>query len=427
MLGGDGIDASHTSVYGYRRRTTPFLERLAPQALLCERAFPNGATTGASLTSLLTGMWPTETGVIYPPDIARGEAAYLHLPGILRAHGYRTGQFTVRYYADAADFNLVRAFEVANGRRLDEGSTARLPGLDRLAPSFGFFLSLLGERLWDRASAGGAGTAAFDEASGKEISALPDSERLQALFAFVRESPRPFFAHIHLMGTHGARFFVSRQVFSAGREQELDWDEDFYDDSILDFDADVARIVGFLNERRILDRTIVVIYSDHGQNYTTDRSVPLLFLFPGRGHAGRISDLTQHLDIAPTLLDALGIPVPAAMRGRSLLRAGPHCRSVISAAPNYELVENVGTRWFIVPEPPFFSLGAVGLVDGRHRYVLDLASNKIEAADLPNPLRCPGVTLESSRSRLIEPLAAGGYDISSLRVNQDEGATRSSR
>jgi hypothetical protein len=92
LFGSDGVNARDLSLYGSKRRTTPFLERLARESLVCDNAFPNASTTGGSTVSILSGRLPTETGVIYPPDIARGMAAHRHLPGLLRGLGYRTGQ-----------------------------------------------------------------------------------------------------------------------------------------------------------------------------------------------------------------------------------------------------------------------------------------------------------------------------------------------
>ena len=102
LLGSDGLNMNRTSLDGYERDTTPFLARFARQALVFENAFPNGASTASSTTSMLTGRLPAENGVIYPPDIARGDAVYQHLPGLLRRLGYRTGQISIRWYADSA-------------------------------------------------------------------------------------------------------------------------------------------------------------------------------------------------------------------------------------------------------------------------------------------------------------------------------------
>jgi arylsulfatase len=414
LLGGDGIEAGNTSLYGYAQPTTPFLAGLAPQALVCERAYVNAQVTGASLVSILTGMLPTETGVIYPPDVARGAAVRGHLPGILRAHGYVGEQLTIRYYGDAGDLNLVDSFAVANGRRLEAAWSGL--GLQRFAPSLRLFLTILGERVEDRALPGvRVGAMAFAEVRGEGGSFQPDDERMRALAAFVREAREPFFAHLHLMATHGPRYFARRRVQHDAGSAAAVRKKETYDDAILDFDGHVEEVFALLRRQGLLDRTLVVVYSDHGRGHAVDRPVPLLLRFPHGAHAGRIRGVTQLIDVAPTVLDALGIPAPPTMRGWSLLRGEPPCRPVIVATANLELVDNVGARFYVVPRPPFFSLGTLTLLDGHRSYALDLPHDRLDVSALPAATWCPGLGPEPARARLLATLVEGGYDVSSLR------------
>jgi len=416
LLGGDGIEAASTSLYGYDKPTTPFLASIALQSLICERTYVNAPVTGASLVSILTGMLPTETGLIYPPDVARGRAARTHLPGILRAHGYATAQLTIRYYGDAGDLNLVDSFAVANGRRLEAGRWTRL-ALDRFPPSLPLFLTILAERAQDRTlPAARVGALAFKEVRGEGGSFAPDDERMAALARFIREAPRPFFAHLHLMATHGPRYFARRRGAGANEASKHGPRRDSYDDAILDFDERVQAIFALLQREGLLERTLVVVYSDHGRAHGADRPVPLLLRFPLGAHAGRIRNLTQPLDIAPTVLDALGIPAPQTMRGRSLLRGEPPCRPVIVATPNIDLMENAGAKVFIVPRPPFFSLGTLTLLDGHRSYALDLPHDRLAVTPLPAATWCPDLGPDTARARLLATLVEGGYDVSSLRL-----------
>lgn len=125
LLSSDGLDAERMSAYGYERDTTPFLRGFVREALLCENAFSNAAHTGASIASLLTGKLPTETRLIYPPDILRGRDAYQHLPLILRNYGYRSLHLSIRHYADAYDLNMRESFDSANFREGVEFQASR--------------------------------------------------------------------------------------------------------------------------------------------------------------------------------------------------------------------------------------------------------------------------------------------------------------
>jgi arylsulfatase A-like enzyme len=116
-----------------------------------------------------------------------------------------------------------------------------------------------------------------------------------------------------MLGTHGPRFEIRKQVFSAGQEQNTDWMPDFYDDAILSFDQYVGQLFDYLSSSGKLNNTIVIVYSDHGLNWTIYNKVPLLFWFPNGEYAGKIQVNVQNIDITPTILNYLHIPIPAWM------------------------------------------------------------------------------------------------------------------
>ncbi|HYN20931.1 MAG TPA: sulfatase [Thermoanaerobaculia bacterium] len=423
LLGTDGLNADRTSLYGYERKTTPFLERLGAESLVFENAFTNGASTAASTVSMLTSRLPTETGVIYPPDIARGEAAYLHLPALLRQLGYRTGQITVRWYADAADLNLQGAFDWANSR-----ATAPMRGhrgklaLDPLGQMSAYFLGLMRERLSDRllpfARHRWEQKDPFRTVHDHSV-AHGDNRRLAELFGFISASKQPFFAHVHLMGTHGWKFEPRRRVFSAGKQQRWVWMTDFYDDAVLDFDLSVKRVMRYLRREKILDKTIIILYSDHGERFTTADRLPLLIRFPRGDRVGRIAANVQNLDIAPTILDILGVEAPPWMEGTSLLRGElDPCRRIVSAKYDDKILATDGKVWFIVPLPPYFTLRSLAVISGRHRLSLDLPTGEMEASQIETRGaaggaggNCPALDPEETRAFFLDHLRANGYKI----------------
>jgi arylsulfatase A-like enzyme len=413
LLGSDGLNVNRTSLFGYERDTTPFLARLARQALVFENAFPNGASTAASTTSMLTSRLPTETGVIYPPDIARGDAVHLHLPGLLRRLGYRTGQFTIRWYADSSDLNLQGAFDWANSR--STAPVERTFSFDRLGQTSAYFLSLMGERLEERLLPLFVRSAAprmdpFKDVHGSTIAAHGDDERLRELFQFIDASDKPFFAHVHLMGTHGWKFKPRRRIYSAGKAQKHTWMTDFYDDAVVDFDRSLALVVRFLSQRGLLDKTILVIYSDHGLRFTTLDRLPLLFRFPGGERAGWVRENVQNLDVAPTLLDALGVEAPPWMRGVSLLRGRPDpCRWIVSAKYDEDLLVFDGTFWSSVPKPPWYSLRALSVITGRTAITLDLPTMARNTSRIDAWGDCAAPDPAQVSAFLLDHLEASGY------------------
>ena len=387
LLTPDGLSAEHLSVYGYARDTTPFIRSRIDQALVCENAFPNATTSGGSLASLLTGKLPTVTRLYYPPEILRGNDAYEHLPGVLRQHGYYAVDISVREQADPYDLNLLDAFHEANGRR-EPSSPWQREASEWLGMLTAYFLNASWERLRDRllhVSGVKDYVSAYETVVGvgKNL-ARRDSEdirRIERLLHLIQaEDRRPFFAHVHLLSTHGPKFRLKIQNFSAGRKQAQPFEPDFYDDAIREFDATFQRIVTALDEAGELDKTIVILTSDHGKQWAFDR-IPLLFWFPQGVHAGRIRANTQNLDIAPTLLAFLNMPQPKWMTGVSLLAGEPPAdRVIFGAAVDGQVIDPATRRQDPARlRPPFYSLGRLHLVKGNQAFTMNLALGRMQS------------------------------------------------
>jgi arylsulfatase A-like enzyme len=421
LIGGDGMSAEHMSCYGYRRETTPFLDSFTKQSLVFWNHLTNAGSSGASITSMFTSKLPTRTRVIYPPDILRGRDAYQHLPAILRRAGYSSIEISMRHYADAYDLNLRDSFDSANARDIGARRVDPLPGV-----AFCSELYFLGQ-VWSRVEERllhilgvRAMVDAFEEATAKKKDHYRDAQRMEAFLRFIDVAPEPFFTHLHLCATHGGMFRPLRRVFSRGKRQSREWMPDFYDDAILGFDSHVKTIVDHLSRRGTLDRTIVVIYSDHGMRWTVDRRIPLIIRFPGdSAPAERIEVNTQNMDLAPTLLDAMGLPIPEWMAGASLLASEPdRLRPIISIGAKEETELRDG--WFEMRDsrPPFYSLRYVNIAVCQRSFSLDLRTNAMTVSELSgHSAPCAESELPEpaeARRLIVEHLRENGYDVSSL-------------
>src|SRR4029077_15167789 len=162
--------------------------------------------------------------------------------------------------------------------------------------------------------------------------------------------PNPFFLWIHLYDPHAPynppRDFVRA---TAGQTATI---EERYDGEVRYADAQIARVLAWLDAHALRDRTLVVVAGDHGEGlgdhgerthgmllYDSTLRVPLIVSMPGTA-AARRDEPVSLVDIAPTVLHAAGIVVPPAMKGRDLLggtgRMGGTGKSD-GAAPNSEL------------------------------------------------------------------------------------------
>ena len=421
ILAWDGISAEHLSLYGYERDTTPFLRTFHPdRALVCANAFANSLNSGGSIASLLTGKQPTTLRTYYPPEILTGRHAYEHLPGLLRQQGYWNLDISARQFADAYDLNLQNAFDEANGRT-DGGGQWRTTAAKILGLNAAYFLGATAERLRDRLlHAAGVREieSVYDLVAGENAGTqLDDEPRLERLLRAIAErGDRPLFAHAHFMETHGPAFHLEDPVFSRGRNQAEPFEADFYDDALREMDAAFARIVRALEDAGQLDHTVLVLSSDHAKSWGSGR-VPLVFWFPPGGPAGRIRHNAQNLDVAPTLLDYLGWPVPEWMEGSSLLAGEPPAaRPIFFAAVDSRLLDT--DKWLLDESrrrPPFFSLGEMGMRVGAHSYGLDLTTGVLERAPVPGHVGggTNEVTLSAAEARrvLLAHLADRGYAI----------------
>jgi arylsulfatase A-like enzyme len=340
LISSDGIDASNVSVYGYERDTTPFLRAKMKDALVFENAFTNAPDTRPSLASMFTGKLPTTTRLLGISDILQGEHAYQHLPGILRNLGYESMDIVFHSVGGAFNFNLRNSFDVSGSRTI-HWQKFSFPGpLSVVFANAEFMIGEVVDRIRGRLLHVFFAQQMVDEfeelvhARKEFLRASADDVRLKALYDFIETASEPFLVHVHFMGTHGPKFEIDQPRFSRGQEQTEEWMEDFYDDSILQFDGYMAELFGRLEQRDRLANSIIVITTDHalGKHHgRTGSRLPLLIFFPNGDPKGRVKSNVQLLDLAPTLLDYLGVDKPDWMEGESVLREEPdRLRRIVS-------------------------------------------------------------------------------------------------
>ncbi len=428
ILSGDGINAGNMSAYGYKRETTPFINSLIAECLVFQNHFPNAARTTGSNASLLSGKLPLRTRVVFPPDKFTGIHMYRHFPGVLRQLGYTNADISVRHYVDAYDLNMRDAFDYANGRSIDgTGAGLYLPERVRTAYPFeALFLDTIYDRIASRI---------FHMFSLKTIinpyeiinhlshtTRGTDSQRIDELIKFIDETSEPFFANVHLLGTHGSKFYPSQAVFSKSQEQVKNWMIDFYDDAIMDFDRNVKTVLQHLKTIGRYENTLIVINSDHGMAWATNRSIPLIIRFPTQQHIGLFRKNSQRIDIAPTILDFLGVDRPEWMEGISLLSGEHDVYRPIFAVDRKPSHEVNGWREVIDRSPPFYSLGAVSMVICNMWYGLDLKTGKVyvkkigDNAQLCDKRRLP--EKYEAKNMILETLKSYEYDVSLLMDKQ---------
>ena len=426
IVSADGLNADHMSVYGYHRDTTPFLKKQAGNILVCENCFVNADVSSSSIVSFLTGKLPTQTKLIRSPNILRGIHSYQHLPGILKAHGYRNIDISIRTHADPVDLNMRNAFDWVNSRETKENWLVDI-SITYFGELFQYFTEAMRGRITDRVFHV-FGVKKMEDPLAEVVKGKnrysKDAERIQELISQLRASSSPLFAHVHLVGTHGPQYRLTRRMFSGGKKQAEPWETDFYDDAVLNFDFELAKIMKTLSKEKISRETVVIVCADHGMDWAANVRTPLIFLFPDGEYRGRISSNIQNIDIAPTILDYLGLEKPAWMGGQSLLsmKVDPHRFIFAAGRKDYKMEKMPGGRRAAegAVAPPFYSLGTVYVTFCQRQYALNLESETLTVYDIEgHTAPCPEADLPDPQDvgqMIIDHLAGNGYDVSSLET-----------
>lgn len=378
LLTPDGVNASSMSIYGYERRTTPFLDSIKDQLIISDNHFTNSGNTSGSITSIFTSKLPTTTRVLYPPDLLRGADTIEHLPAILREHGFYVAQFGVKHFVDGVALNFQNGFNEVNGVSVESKGLAyqishNFPSDSKL------LLQEVESRLVDR-----LGHIFFIknmENTYVQITqtqkGFSDSEKISQAVGLIGDHKEPVFVHIHWMGTHGSKFYPASTKFSEGidRATQEPWDQNLYDDAIVDFDTGVANLYNSLEEINELYNTLLIITSDHGQGYTTDKRLPLLILPPDSRPEQILKKNTQNIDIPPTILEELNIPKPSWMQGGSIFETQKEQVPTMSTGTGRaKVVEGLWSIDTQYSNPPFYQFDFVTLIDCNRFFRLSLES-----------------------------------------------------
>lgn len=422
LITADGLNAVDLSLYGFELETTPFLESLTSESLFAENCFANAQGTIGSTSSLLSGKYPVDLHVLYSNEVLKGIDATQHLPGLLQSYGYYTVQLAYSHYADAYIHNLQGAFNEASGRTYPSGGQL----LDTVASIFPTDFKVFLQEAIERPSVR-LGHLMFildmdnpyQEVTEKGIAKNTDQQKIEEALAILREAEQPTFIHLHWMGTHGPKYYPDEQVFSLGESVETQekYEKEFYYDSLLDFDRHFEELYTTLETEGILDNTVIIFASDHTQKWINGRT-PLMMLFPDSAYAQTITSNVQNLDIAPTILDYLGINQPSWMPGDSLLNGLTETRPIFTAKIPKSIKDKVtGKVTYPKSTEPFYQFGRMSVILCDTWYELnttELVMTQGKVNGHVGDCLAESGSMEEALELLSEHFKNYGYDPSSL-------------
>jgi len=334
----DTLRFDHLGAYGYDRPTSPHLDAFAREAVLYERAFTSAPVTSPALSSLMAGRLPDAIGV------SGGNRSFMPasvdtLAEVARAAGLATGAVVSNWVlrrpgpADG-DVGLPQGFDQYDDR-MTERELNRQRVAERAAPdTTDAAIAWLQARL-DQGQDRLFLWVHYQDPHGPYTP--PDDFAQRFARPHEGEAPLPLSENVHGLGA-----IPSYQAL--GDERRPGVYVDRYDAEIAYFDEALGRLLAWLREHGLWDDSLIVFTADHGEalgehdywfchgenTYVEAVRVPLLVRFPQpTGGAAspaapaapgqRRPELVGHLDLFPTVLDALGLP-PRPLGGRSLYR-----------------------------------------------------------------------------------------------------------
>lgn len=331
----DTFSADHFGVVRDGVSNTPNLDALAARGVRFTHAFAQSGWTGPSLNAVLTGVLPVPARQGASGGVKWRGAGVRDLPEILGYYGYATTAFWGVTLAREMGPVLSRNFATVHTSAPADGSTPT----------------------------------------------DTDPPTQEVLDFLAGPHPAPFFAYVHDVDLHRALTFAQldpadpladpslwmagqnyQDVYEAARARMGDAAAQaavlaHYDRMIATYDARVGLMLKALQDHGLADSTIVIVTSDHGNDffehanidhgllYDTTLRVPLVIHDPRASTPAVVDDEVQLVDIAPTVLQLLGIPVDAGMDGKPLSAYLGVDAPAYTPRPVYALSDSCHVGW----------------------------------------------------------------------------------
>ena len=341
----DTLRADRLGCYGNDRPTSPAIDRIASEGVLFEDASAPSPWTKPSHASLLTGLYPSRNGAVTMDSKLREDV--VHLASHLAERGFQQLKYVPFVQGDRKSSPVTApAIEMLRKR-------------DRSKPLFAFvhYMDVHSDYL-----------------------SLPKYEKM-----FVR----PYDGHAD--GTTQQLYRFAAGQFDLNKKDAAHL-LDLYDAGIRQIDDQLARLFGFFRDEGLLDDSLLVVLSDHGEEFLEHGSVlhghtqfqevvrvPLIFRGPGVPAGKRLPAPVSLIDVMPTSLAQLELPVPEGLDGVPL--RGLWRQPAAQLGPRLLFFE--ADVVFPPPGPGAVPVGPYRAArDGRFKLHLDVDSGDVGLFDL---------------------------------------------
>lgn len=371
----DTLRADNLPCYGYSRNTAPNLCRFAQEHTYFTKTYSQSPYTFSSHFSLFTSLFPSQhhmltefQGMLHP--------AVVTIPQVLAQHGYDTiftGPPEVDYplgLGRGMERGFTRIVEnhtrTGTGWETDKWDTSLQTLLENAKKGKPTFLFLHTYAVHAPYLTGRNGALLFSDpkypgiplsmdeltffSPGLQTLVLQDlekrqgatddpqqKERLQMMLAALKQAQTPkqaesAFGRFPIEERWSYYVDYYQKTFDRNDPKQTEYLRALYDERIFQLDNKLERVFSFLKEKNLTKNTIVIITGDHGEEfmehgklfhndniYNTVTHVPLIIAAPSF-NKNRIDDLTQGIDIYPTILGLLDMPKPKQLEGIDLTK-----------------------------------------------------------------------------------------------------------
>jgi arylsulfatase len=306
----DTLRASRLSSYGYGKPTSPYLDRIAEQGVLFERAYAADIPTEVAHTGIFTGKIGLTTGIVsHGSSLTQLPKSTAWLPAILRSAGFNTAAVDNLFQLKEWFARGYRYYINSVGpKRWIDGKTVNdlaFPWLEAHKDE-SFFLFL---HYWDA-----------------HTPYLPPKDNIPVFYENNRDPFDPDNKSMEAAYNHPAYpFFKHHHYDAVGPVTDSAYYDALYDAEIRYLDDRLKDLDDHLEALGIREETLIILFGDHGESLTEHNiywdhcglyeptvHVPIIMRWPDRIPAGRrVSGLVQQVDLLPTLLEAVRNEMPS--------------------------------------------------------------------------------------------------------------------
>lgn len=340
----DTLRPDHLGCYGYERASSPTIDRLAGEGVCFKSAFSSTTWTLPAHLAMLTSLPDLVHGVVSEAFLL--DEKRITLAEMLKKEGYKTyGVFTGPFLLPRWGFNQ---------------------GFDKYIDATLYDKALEGAEMLNAAERGRTTPGAMEE-----VKTILESNKNHPFFLFLHlfdvhpdfDPPPPYdtlFDPDYQGDISGKNIMNNPQINKDMPERDLEHLQALYDGEIRYVDEHgIARLLDLLSENKLLENTLLIITSDHGEEFfehgvfghrqnlfDTTLRIPLIFWCPQLFAAGKtVERQVRIIDIMPTILDLIGLSQSPEGLGNSLVSLINGSEQKVNVASLFAEVQS--SSWYL--------------------------------------------------------------------------------